>query len=178
MSPELRRRLLLFFTAGLFALFLGDRLLFTPLLNRWTERGEAIAELELTLEQDQALLDREEVITRRWAEMQERSLPASEATSEGTLLRSVAGWAAESGAEVTAIKPSWKPATEDAVMLDCQVSVQGSMQSLAKFLHALEVSALPLRTEDIYYAPQGEKADRLGLELRFTALALPKEQKP
>ena len=68
------------------AVFLGDRLLFSPWMERWEQVGSEQQRIESLLEEAKPLLEREQEVNRKWKAMEEILTGLSEVTTEETLL--------------------------------------------------------------------------------------------
>ncbi|HOS03670.1 MAG TPA: hypothetical protein PKZ01_11360 [Candidatus Hydrogenedentes bacterium] len=172
MAPERRKQLLLAVALMCMGAFAFDRLALTPGLVVWNERSARILELEKNIAESDGLLQRETALKERWESMKGRSLPARVSDAESTVLQSVGRWAGDSGLSVTSLKPRWNRLGPMAQTLEFQLEGSGNMESVAKFLYALETDPLPLKVEDMLISAQDDQGDRLVLSARFSALVL------
>ncbi len=150
-------------------LFVGDRLVLSPLVDGWKERAAKIEELDLSLIKGRALIGQEDRYKRRWEEMKEMALPEEESEAEGQVLKSVNRWARESRLNVTSLRPRWRESKNEFKRLEIRASCQGSMSEIARFLYTLETASTPLALESVGIASRADDLKRLVLTLLASA---------
>ena len=170
MEVRKREKTLVIAAAICVAIFVGDRLVLSPLQALWTQHKARIAELEQSLNRGGALLGREAVLNERWQEMKKRCLPFDMAAAENQTLKSVDAWARQSRLAMSSLKPRRTDDGEDLKKVEFQASAQGSMESICRFLYQLEKSPQALRVEEMGIASRDGKGDSLTLTLRFSGL--------
>ena len=126
MNNESRQRLLTWVALICVGALVGDRLIFTPLMNLWTERSEKIALLEKSLAKGTLLLEREEDLIQRWDEMRKNSLPPDNSLAENQVLKAWDRWVKESGITPTTFKPQWRQ-EEEYLTYSCRAVAQGNL---------------------------------------------------
>lgn len=172
------REKMLFIVAILAIVLLGgDRYVLTPLQKLWSDRSDRIVKLRKDLEKGNLRLNHERITKTRWANMESNSLPADVSAAEVKLQRAVHQWAQDSSINVSSIKPQWKQNGEDYTELECQADAMGNMQSLARFVYAMEKDPLPLKVDDVTIASKDNEGQQLTLHVRFTALQLTNNSK-
>jgi len=171
-----RQKLLAIVAIGCLALLACDRLIITPLIHTWKDRDRRISELSERFVHGTTLLDRENSIRERWAEMQSNTLPSNVSVAESKVLKSVDQWTQDSGISFTSIKPQWKQNADDCLVLECQASAFGDIQALTRFLYDLERDPLALKVEDVEIAARDDNGQQLSLGVRFTGLVLTGDQ--
>ncbi len=165
-----RRQLLLIAVLGLLGLLVLDHLIFSPVLNGWRARQDRIAELRGWLAEGDNLLDQETRWLRRREEMMERLLPENRSVAENQLLGLVNDWARESGLKVTSLRPLWKETETREPLLELQVAGTCGIQSLTRFLYAVETARTAVAIEQLDLSAQGQDGRELGMTLRLSGL--------
>ena len=107
MDPKQRQKLLLVGAALCLVVFVGDRLVLSPLMAGYDKRKVRIAELRLSLEKGYLLLGREDGLRVRWEDMTDRCLPGEASAAETVVWKALDRWVGESGIALTSQKPRW-----------------------------------------------------------------------
>lgn len=155
----------------------ADRFVLTPLFGLWTERAGRITELNESIAKGELLVDREEIIKSRWAEMQARSLPDNKSVSESRVLGSISQWTREAGLNLSSVKPRWPKAADTHKTLQVQVLAEGDLESITRFLYSVEQDATALRVESVEITARDEYGSRLRLEVNLDGLILTEQSK-
>ena len=172
-----RQQLLIILAATVVGLFLGDKLLFTPLVGWWKTRSEEIGKLRNDVADGIKLTKRAAAITNRWDNMRTNTLPYDTAAAEQQILQAFDMWSQFSRVSVTAISPQWKRDTDDYMSLECRVDAFGSMNAITRFLYEIESDPLALKIEAIELSARDNEGQQLALGLQISGLALnPKAQ--
>ena len=100
-----RQQILIILAATVVGLFLGDKLLFTPLVGWWKTRSEEIGKLRNEVADGIKLTKRAAAITNRWDNMRTNTLPYDTAAAEQQILQAFDMWSQFSRVSVTAIMP-------------------------------------------------------------------------
>jgi hypothetical protein len=168
-----RQQWLAVLAATAVALWVGDRLVATPLARSWQARAARLAELRESVAKGSALLEREAGIRRTSAFMETNTLPAEVAAAETTLLRAFDRWSRDSRISLTSLKPQWRQSGEDHAVLECRVDAAGSLAALTRFLYEIESDPLALRIDLLELAGRDNDGQQLQLALQVSALQLP-----
>jgi len=168
-----RQQILAFAAIGLVAFFVLDKLLLTPLANRWKEKTEAIAQLHKSIDKGRSTLEREKITRDRWNQMRKSTLPLNASAAEQELLKAFEQWSSDSKISVTSIKPQWKRGmSEDYSTLECRVDASGSMPTLTRFLYEVEHSPMALKIESVEITTRDSNGQQLALGLLVSGLRL------
>ena len=171
--PLKRERLLVIAAGGCLALLLLDHFLLTPFFAAWRARSETIHELRAKIAQGTALVDQEP----RWLKWRDdynaRLLSAVPADAESKLLNQVDGWARQAGLRLTSLRPRWKEGGKDRSMLELQVTGNGSMDAVVRFLFSLETAPLAVAVEQLEMMSGRQDSTELALDLRLSGLCQP-----
>lgn len=170
--PE-RQRWLVLIAGSALGLLALDRLVATPLLAAWRERGAEIGRLEKRVGDGADTVARGERTRALWREMQAQALPADPAKAEQDLLTALDRWGRGSGVEVGSLKPQWKRGANSRYsLLECRVEVTGNLSAVTRFLHEVEQSPLALRIDALDLNARDDSGGRLSLGLLVSGLRL------
>lgn len=150
----------------------GDRLLISPLFRLWDGRARRTAELDRFIKHGSQLVEMESRLTERWRGMQEQSRSRETSATENEVLSAVNRWVPGGDLVVTSLKPSWKLDEENCRKLEIQVSANGKLASIIRFLYALEADPQPLKIEEFDLTARDNLGQMLTCDVRFTRLVL------
>ncbi len=153
-------------------LFLFDRLILSPSINSWKEQGERIAALRQKVVRGRQLIEREESIRSRWAEMIRGDMPEEMSTAESEVFQAVGRWATDSKINFTNLTPQWHIHDEGYDTLECRASAMGDQASLGRLLYEIETDPLPARLHECEIAARDAKGSQLMLTVRFSFVRL------
>ncbi len=166
-----RQRLLMVLAGAAVALLILDRVLFTPLSNTWTKHSAEITQLQKSVTNGRAMIERGPQMKRVWSDMEAGALPKDPANAEQDLLTAFDGWGRSSGITLGSIKPQWKRGTTDRYsLLECRIDASGTLSSLTRFLYELEKSPLALRVDSVEFTSRDDSGSKLTLALVVTGL--------
>lgn len=172
MKIENRQRTLVIVAATALALFLSDRLVYSPLVRIWKARAERITSLTQSVDKGTLLLEREQAIRDRWSQMRTNTLPQNASAAENEVLKAFDRWSQESHISITSIKPQWRSSGDDYLTLECRTVGFGSIQALTRFLYELEKDPLALKVEAVEIGARDKNGDQLTLGLQVSGLML------
>ncbi len=170
MGANQRERLLVIATVVCIVAFAGDRFVAGPMLESWDARAERIHSLERSLANGKQLLAREDALAARWKQIQDRTLSADGAEAELEVLAAANQWAKESRVALTSLKPRLIEAEDEHQLLEVRAAAQGSIESVGRFLYALERDARALKLEEVLISAKDGTGRNLSLTVRFTGL--------
>ena len=172
MNPQNRQRILLISVALLATVFLGDRLIVTPLFQSWKDRSSRIGELRKQVEQGGTLVGRDSIIRGRWESMSTNTLPSEASIAESQVLKAFDRWSQESRISLTSIKPQWKRGADDHALLECRVDAFGSLSTITRFLHEVEKDPLALKVDLLELSSRDNEGKQVTLGLLVSGLQL------
>lgn len=175
MKIKNRQQLLIFLTVASIGLLAGDRFVLSPLLKSWRERSDRIAQLRKSIEQGRQLQDREDGVRTRWEQMRTNTLPAAISTAEQQVFEAFDEWSQKSRINITSIKPLWRRDAEDYLTLECRVDASGSLATLTRFLHDIELDPMALKVENVEITSRSDDGQMLALSLQVSGLVLKAE---
>lgn len=171
-DPKNRQHLLLLVAAVVVAIFLGERVIYRPLVNSWRSRSEQLTKLKKQVHDGETLMERGNSLTSTWADMRTNSLPADAATAESQVLRAFDRWSQASGVSVSSIRPQWKRAGDNYMTLECRADVAGSMSDVSRFLFEIEHDPLGVKVDSADIATRDTDGAQITLGLQVSALQL------
>jgi hypothetical protein len=177
MKIKNRQQFLLLAVIVLAVLFIGDKLLLTPLGKLWTARSKNIGELKKRVETGTQLIQRERNLRLRWDQMRTNTLPANASQAEQQVLRAFDRWAQDSRVSITSLNPQWKHDTDDYMTLQCRVEASGNMNAVSRFLYDVEKDPMALRLELVEIGSRDAEGQQLALGLQVSGLVLTPQQK-
>lgn len=172
MNLNNRQQLLGIVAAGAVALLLGDRLLFTPLIELWKKRAGELAQVKKSVQHGTQLLERDKVIRERWDTMRTNTLATEVSIAENQVLRAFDRWSQDSRIGVNGIKPQWKRNSDDYATLECRVDAAGSLNEITRFLYEIEKDSLGLKLDTIEITTRDDRGQQLTLGLQVSGLQL------
>ncbi|MGA9776657.1 MAG: hypothetical protein ACLPRE_11765 [Limisphaerales bacterium] len=177
MKIKTRQQFLVVLTIAVAALFVGERLIYEPLANWWSVRSQNIAALRKQVRDGKLLIQREQAIRSRWAQMRTNTLPADTSLAEQQVLKAFDNWSQDSGAGITGITPQWNDDATNYVTVDLRVEAAGDLDSLARFLYDIEQGPMALELQSVDVSARDETGRQFTLGLQINGLALRAETK-
>lgn len=171
-DPKNRQHLLLLAAVVVVAIFLGERIIYTPLVNSWRARSAKIVDLKKKVHDGEALMERGNSLTSTWTDMRTNSLPSDAATAESQVLRAFDRWAQSSGVSVSSIRPQWKRAGDDYMTLECRADISGSLNDVSRFLFEVEHDPLGVKVDSADIATRDTDGAQITLGLQVSGLQL------
>lgn len=171
-----REKLLMTAAATVLGLLVLDKVIIGPLMNLWDTRAKEIGYLTKDVTKGRQLVDREDMLRGRWAEMQEFAMPDSRSVAEGKVLNSVNDWSRSARLKPSRIIPNWRD-EQDHSKLNVRVEATGDMEAVMRFIYDLDGEDLAMRVESFDLASIDKRGRNLALDLTLSGLELPKERK-
>lgn len=172
MNPAQRQKMLMVAAAAVVLVWLGDRMVLTPLTKAWKDRSARILDLRKKVAQGSQLLERESILRDRWSGMRTNTLSEELSVAESRVLKSFDQWSQESRINVLSIKPQWRRNAEDFMTLECRVDAFGSLSSIVRFLYEVESTPLGVKVDSFEILPRDGTGQLLTLGLQVSALRL------
>lgn len=168
-----RQRSLGIVAFAIVGLFVLDRAVLNPMLDRWKTRSEQLTQLRKSIEHGKMLLQREKVTRDRWNEIRKASLPVNASQAEKEMLGAFERWSADSQVSISSIRPQWKRGlTEDYSLLECRVDAAGTLPVVAKFLYNIESSPMAVRLESVELTGRDNNGEQIALGLLISGVRL------
>jgi len=170
-----RQQLLGIVAIAAIALFLGDRLVVTPLTRVWSEQSKRTISLKKSIAQGELLLERATRIRESWDNMRTNTLPTNLSAAENEVLKGFNRWAEESRISISSIKPQWRRSADDYMLLECRADTFGSMEAISRFLYEIEKDPLALRVESLEITTRDNNGQQLAMAVQLSGLLLTPE---
>jgi Tfp pilus assembly protein PilO len=172
MKVDNRQQLLIIATIAIAALFIGDKLIYTPLSKLWDQRAQEIKTLRTQLAEGKSYQKREQSLRNHWDEMRKNTLPNNNSLAPEQVVKALQDWAQESSATLNATTPQWKSDSDDYKTLVCRVDASGSLWQLSRFLYDVENSPLGLKIESLDLNSRDSSGQQLTLGMQVSGLVL------
>ncbi len=176
MKIQNRQQFLLILTLSALALYIGNLLIYGPMVKWWQSRQDTIKELRQEVSQGRMLVRREAVIRDEWSNMRTNALPNDASQAESQMLKSLANWAGDSGINVSSVTPEWQPDQGDDQnnysTLDCRVEASGDLGTLSRFLYEIESDPMAVQLASVELTATDDRGQQLNLGLELSGLAL------
>ena len=167
-----RQKLLSILAITAIAIWVGDKMILTPLTKLWKARDVRIAELNKSINQGNLLLGRAQTIHSRWDQMRTNTLPSETSVAENEVLRAFERWSQDSRISIASIKPQWKQADDDYMTYECRAYAFGSLQAITRFLFEIEKDPLALKIDSVEINARDNTGQQLSLGLQVSGLRL------
>jgi hypothetical protein len=167
-----RQQLLLIVTISAAALFVADKVLFTPLLDAWDARQNRIADLRKQVSKGKTLMANAQGIRDHWRDISQRSLTNDQSAAEQQVFQAINQWAQDSAVSIGGINRQWKLGSDDYSTYECHIDATGDLARLTRFLWGAEREPLALRFQAIELGARDKEARQMSLSLSLSALVL------
>ena len=172
MKVQNRQQVLVVVTLALLALYVGNLLIYGPMVKWWDARQDRIKELRQEVKEGKSMVRRESYIRSEWSNMRTNALPDDPSQAEQQLLKAFNGWAGDSGVNVNSVTPQWGNDQDDYSTLDCRVEASGDIGTLSRFLYEIESDPMALQLVSLELTASDDKGQQLTLGLDVNGLAL------
>ena len=183
MNIKNRQQALIIVAAAGAALFIADKVLFTPLTDLWKDRAKQVAALQKQVTEGSNLLKHENDAQRswahRWAQMKANTLPNNESQAEQQVHKAFDRWMQDSRVTILSLSSQWKHDTDNYKTLECRVEASGNLSTVSRFLHDIEKDPMALKLQSVELSARDNYGQQIALGLQISGLVLtPQEQKP
>jgi hypothetical protein len=172
MRNNRRETILKIAVGAVVGLFLLDRLVISPLGEHWTAQGEKIADLREKVTRGQQLLDREQSIRKRWADMQLTDLPDDGSAAESEIFKGLGRWALASRINFTSLTPQRKDGDAGFETMEYRATTAGDQTAISRLIYEIETDRLPARLEECEITARDAKGQQVTATMRFSFLRL------
>lgn len=172
MKIKNRQDFLVVLTVAVVALAVAVNFIFPPVIDWWSARQKQIADLRNKIKDGTRMIRRETYIRSDWHNMQANALSSDMPQAEQQFLKAMDGWSRNSGAEITSIMPQWKNDGTNYITLDCRVETAGDLNSLTRFVYAIENGPMMVRVDSVELSSHDTTGQQLTLGVDINGLAL------
>lgn len=171
METKQRQKLLMILAGIGVLLFVGDSLLFEPMLASWRDRALRIETMRGDVSHGKELLQREVILRSRWDSMRTNALPANQSLGEAELFKAFDRWERSSGITRVGMKPQWKPGDDDSYsVLECRADYNGNIDNIKRFLYELEKDPIGIKVDSVEISSRDDAGQQLSLGLQVSGL--------
>jgi len=172
MTSAQRLTVLKIAAASMVGLFLLNLIVITPAMAAWSAQGDRISALRQKVERGQQLLDREDAIRNRWAEMLKANLPPEVSAAENEAFQAINRWAGVGGISFTSLTPHWQDNDDGYQTFECRASITGSQAALSRFLYQMETDPTPVNLEQFEINTHNDNGSELTMTAQFSFVRL------
>ncbi|MGH7940935.1 MAG: type 4a pilus biogenesis protein PilO [Limisphaerales bacterium] len=176
MEIKNRQQFLIVLTLVLLGIYVGDLVVYAPLVKWWKTREADVVSLRQQVSQGRLLIRRESVIRGDWRHIRSNALANDPSQAEQRVLKAFNNWAGESGVNVESITPQWNNDQTDYSTLECRVEASGDLGTLSRFLYEIESDPMAVQLESVELTASDDKGQQLNMGLEFSGLALVSQQ--
>lgn len=149
-------------------LFLLDRVVLSFAVESWKAQSARLGVLRAKVERGRQLVEREQSLRGRWAEMLRTDLNDDSSAAENDVFKALNRWARDSRVNFTSLTPQWRAHDEGYDTFECRATATGDQASLGRLIYEIETDPLPARVEDCELATRDAQGKQLTLSLRFS----------
>jgi len=172
MNLNKRQQFLAILAIAALAVYVGDKVIITPLTNSWKARTARIAKLQQQVKEGTETLKREDVLREQWSEIRTNTLPLAKPEAETQMLKAFERWSGVGGVSVSSIRPQWKESEEEYKTLECRADIAGSLSAIASFLYQVERDPLGVRVDSLELTARDQSGEALTLVLQVSGLVI------
>lgn len=172
MKIDSRQQFLAVAAMAAVVLLAADRLVYMPLAALWKSRSATVAELRQKIATGTSLLQREQVLRRRWEQMRTNTLPRDSGKAEQQLLKTIDACSQRSRVSLTSIMPQWEQDSDDYMTLVCRLEATGDLETLSQFIYNIEKDPMALKLESMELSARDDAGQQMTLGLQVSGLAL------
>jgi hypothetical protein len=167
-----RQQLLGLLAGAVIALFLGDKVIFTPLLKSWKARTERIALLKKEVRAGESMLERAASIRSRWDNMRTNTLALEPSVAESQVQRALERWTQASGVTFSSYRTQWKRSADNYMTLECRLDATGNLAALARLMFEIEADSLGVKVDRADVSSRDTEGQQLNLALQISGLQI------
>ncbi len=172
MNLKKRETLIGLLAFGLILLFIGDRLIFSPLYDRWKSNSEQIEQLVMQIDKAEKTIQLKKSVHAELLRMRKMALPKERSKAESQLLSQLADWSGSSGFQTDTTKPTYLSKRvegyESFPTIELKTSGKGDMEQIVRFLHTLETAPVAVAIESLKITARDEDLDNLTLSITIS----------
>lgn len=165
--PNNREAILKIAVGAVVGLFVLDRFILTPSIAAWKTQSERLQTLREKVEKGKGLIEREESLRGRWADMLRTDMPDDNSAAEADVYKAFSRWGNRSRVSFNSIMPGW-PQHDGYDAFECRVAATGDQASLGRLLYEIETDPLPARIEECEFNTRDAQGKQLMLTMRVS----------
>ncbi len=150
-------------------LYVLDRFVIEPSIDAWNEQSQRLAQLREKVGKGRNLIEREDQLRSKWADMLRTCMPDDNAAGESDVYKALSRWGSRSRVSFTSLTPNWRTHDEDGYdTFECRIAATGDQASIGRFMYELEVDPLPARIEECEMITKDPKGGQLNMTMRIS----------
>ncbi len=167
-----RERTIVILTAAVLAIFLADRFVLSPVLNRRARVEADTSDTLVLLLKADGLFAQKKRLAPRWREMTDSGLGTGAAAAESRLLHAIRDWAQEADLNLSSVKHERTEMERQFQKITWRASGTGSMTAVSRFLYRVQEASLPVRISDLQIGARQEGSDSLAIQVGVSTLCM------
>jgi len=168
-----RERTIVMLSVAVLAIFLADRFILTPILDRRDQIDAETGECLLQLQKADSLFAQKKRLAPRWRQMTDSGLGTGAAAAESRLLHSIRDWAQETQLNLSSVKHERTEMERQFQKITWRAAGAGSMEAVSRFLYGIQEATLPVRISDLQIGSRQDGADSLSVQVGVSTLCMP-----
>jgi hypothetical protein len=149
-----------------------------PLVTRYSELRKQVETATLEKRQNDLLVRKAQVESRRWGELSRGALKSDAATADSQAYNSIGDWALNSGMSLASLKPEGQPQREkEFIRTTFRASGTGTMKQIGNFLYKIQTASIPVRVTDLQVNSKKEGTDDLVIQIGISTVYLAPDDK-
>lgn len=165
-----RERLIAMVAGAAAGILLLDRVLISPMLDSHALLAARHEILLKEMSDARRLIGESRTARRQFRQWYTEGLAGDASATESQLLDALRNWSQESRLTLSSIRPDRAGQTHGLNEITLQATGEGSMQTVARFLHRLEAADMPVRIRELQLASRTDATDDLTMQLRVSTL--------
>ena len=172
MTLTRRERIVIVLTAIVLSILALDRFVLTPLLEKYWAVGAEKQRLLGEMQRAERLLSSRRQVDSKWRHMLASGLRHNPAEAENQMMHALRDWSEDAGLRLSSLKPQRPTADADLQEITFDVTGQGAMGSISRFLWRLTTTTIPIKLKAVELRSRKEGIDDLTVQLQLSTLYL------
>lgn len=174
-----RERFIAIAAAGVLGLLAADYYVLGPILSQRKALAQKITAQTEALSKDLKLVKETPEKKDQWERMLALGLKTDASAAESQVLHAVRDWAADSGLNLSSVKPEKSEQEKQFQKITFRATGVGNMNAVSRFLWKIQTSSIPVRIADVAINSRKDGVDDLSLQLGIsTIIFAPEPEKP
>ena len=149
MSTDRRKKYLAIGAALCLLVLILDRTLLSPLLSGYQEQGRRVQLLTTEVAKAENAADYAARWRQRVDDYRRNALPHDRSAAENEVIQCLREWEERAGVDLVSMRTQWQDADDTWPVLDVRLAGKGQLETIARFVYAVETANLPLRTRQL-----------------------------
>ncbi|WP_432799594.1 GspMb/PilO family protein [Poriferisphaera sp. WC338] len=172
-----REKRILYLTLVVIVLFVGNQFVLSPYENYVAGLEQRKHDLTVELGQVQNTLKKSKTYQTRYKRMRAMNLLQSQSSAESLAINEIRDGAQDSKITLLSVKPEHAKPRGAFTELIVNLSAQGDVQSVTRFLYEIETAELPFRVDSLQLSSRSADEDALNVQAKVSFLYEKTQQK-